>query len=212
MLTSAPTPPGTSKAFWDDGAPPGSLRRKNSKLSATFDSIRLEVCVIHGEDRSQHFPLRQIHQGGIREVHGTTPVARHQGCDLRQFRIFDRRHRIALERRNFRLACISWRLSPTKWNHSVSTASDVSSGNRSCWNVSVQSPCQRSDRSSSARIAPVSIRASAAMALPQSLPDCLPCILRTVCVAAVQCAEAPRCRLVEAPLLVVALVRRSVTH
>src|SRR5208337_686796 len=75
----------------------------------------------------------------------------------------------APERTNFHAASISLRESPTKWKTSVSTASEVSSGSRSCRNASTQASCQRSLRSSSARIAPVSISALAAIMPLQAL-------------------------------------------
>src|SRR5690348_3439772 len=74
----------------------------------------------------------------------------------------------APELTNFQAASISERESPTRWNNSVRTASEVNSGNRKLWKTSTQDLCQRSLLSSSARIAPVSISASAAMPPPET--------------------------------------------
>src|ERR1700730_7015895 len=70
----------------------------------------------------------------------------------------------APERTNRQAASISERVSPTKWNNSVRTASEVSKGRRNCWNASTQESCHRSVLSSSARIAPASMSALAGIA------------------------------------------------
>lgn len=64
---------------------------------------------------------------------------------------------------------MSLRFSPIMWNNSVSTASVVKSGNRHCSNASTQIRCHRSVLSRSARMAPVSTRASAPIPPPQML-------------------------------------------
>ena len=77
----------------------------------------------------------------------------------------------APERTKRHAASTSRTLSPTKWNSSVSTADDVVNGNRRVRNASAHGSCQRSLRSSSAKIAPVSASALAGTAPGQSRPD-----------------------------------------
>src|SRR5271165_3566660 len=107
----------------------------------------------------------------------------------------------APERTKVHATCTSWAWVPIRWNSSVSTASEVSKGTRSCANASAHARCHRSFGRSMARIAPVSIKALAAIALLQPLAHGLPDLLGTVRVAHGKGAEAFRRRGMQSRLL-----------
>src|SRR5271157_205748 len=117
----------------------------------------------------------------------------------------------APERTKVHATCTSWAWVPIRWNSSVSTASEVSKGTRSCANASAHARCHRSFGRRMARIAPVSIKALAAIALFQPLSHGLPDLLGTVRVAHGKGPKAFRRRRVQARLfcLIVAILLLS---
>src|SRR5579872_6115120 len=115
----------------------------------------------------------------------------------------------APDRTNFQALSTSRRSSPTRWNSSVKTASDVSNGKCKDENVSTQRRCQRSLRSSRAKIAPVSIRALTRMFAAEALSNGLLRGFGAPRIAAGEVAETSCCGALET-LLARGIVRIAV--
>ena len=50
---------------------------EHPELAFAFDAIGFEVGVIHGEDRGERFPLCQVNQSSVGEIHRAIRVSRH---------------------------------------------------------------------------------------------------------------------------------------
>src|ERR1700757_4233591 len=92
-------------------------------------------------------------------------------------------------RRNLQADSFFDRLSPAIWKSSVRTASEVSIGSGSSEKTDAQTPCQSSDLSMRARIAPVSISTSTAILFSQALANGLTDGCRATAVAGTDRAD-----------------------
>ncbi len=62
---------------------------KHAETASAFNPVGIEIPVIYSENRWQRFPLREIYESCVGEVHRPVPIAGHQHVKVRQLGMFD---------------------------------------------------------------------------------------------------------------------------
>src|SRR5258708_39415858 len=60
----------------------GAAIRNDAESPLAFDAVGFEIVVIDGENGRERLPLRQVDQGGIREIHRPVAITMHQRLEV----------------------------------------------------------------------------------------------------------------------------------
>ena len=159
------------------------------KAATTVYAISFEVRVIDGKNGGHLLALCQIHKCGVGEVHRAVRIADHESLHCGEFHVFNCGHGDSTGAQEFPRGFPFTAGFADKVKQLRKNGFEVIRGIRSCGNASTQTRCQQSLLSSRAMIAPVSIKALAAITLPQTPAHFLAYVLGTMRIRAFKCTK-----------------------